>query len=447
MTAVHSGTVTPVVSWPDRQGDGLAVRLLGLRDGRAHLVERLADSDRVGVVVGASVAGGQDDRVVLEDVVLLEELLQRLRRGDAVEQPEGVADLVAQLRRGERVLLVGRQAVEELDDLGLVLEEPVVLGREELVEVEGEVDVRLVLVDGDALGQTVGDHPRDLVGQQVERRQRRVRVLLAVVLPLLAGDLLVLVGPVEDLVLVELAGRQRLERRARQVQRPLALDLVEGDVGLRGVDALVGLVDHQQVPVELGDVLELVVGAAEVLRALEVLQRQELHDARVLVLVVERVGAPLLARHRRAAGKRGRLRDELERRLVADEPREVVEPGVRDRRAVGDDEDLPDVQVPHQVVGRQRLAEPRLGVPEHLGLAGLEGGHGLVDGGLLLGPQDVVVLAVAALEVGEVLAGEVVEVLQRGLGRGGEVVPLRALRLESRARRPAASGRRGSPCP
>ena len=152
--------------------------------------------------------------------MLLEQLLQRLGGGDAVEQPERVADLVAQLRRGERVLLVGRQAVEELDDLGLVLEEAVVLGREELVEVEREVDVRLVLVDGDALGQTVGDHPRDLVGQQVERRQRRVRVLLAVVVPLLAGGLLVLVGPVEDLVLVELARGQRLERRAGQVQCP-----------------------------------------------------------------------------------------------------------------------------------------------------------------------------------------------------------------------------------
>ena len=82
-----------------------------------------------------------------------------------------------------------------------MLEEPVVLGREELVEVERVVDVRLVLVDRHALGKTVGDHPRDLVGQQVERRQRGVRVLLAIVLPLLAGGLLVLVCPVEDLVL------------------------------------------------------------------------------------------------------------------------------------------------------------------------------------------------------------------------------------------------------
>ena len=53
---------------------------------------------------------------------------------------------------------------------------------------------------------------------------------------------------------------------------------------------------------------------------------------------------------------------------------------------------------------------------------------GLVDGGLLLGAQDVVVLLAAALEVGEVLAGEVVEVLQRRLRSDREVMPLGPLR-------------------
>ena len=84
----------------------------------------------------------------------------------------------------------------------------------------------------------------------------------------LAGGLLVLIRPVENLVIVELAGGKRLEGRTRQVQRPLALDLVERDVGFRGVDALVGLVDYKQVPVELSDVLELVVRTAKILRPL-----------------------------------------------------------------------------------------------------------------------------------------------------------------------------------
>ena len=77
-----------------------------------------------------------------------EKLLQRLGGGHAVEQPEGVPDLVAQLGGGQRALVVGREGVEELDDLGLVLEDPVVLGGEELVEVEGEVLARLILLNG-----------------------------------------------------------------------------------------------------------------------------------------------------------------------------------------------------------------------------------------------------------------------------------------------------------
>ena len=52
---------------------------------------------------------------------------------------------------------------------------------------------------------------------------------------------------------------------------------------------------------------------------------------------------------------------------------------------------------------------------------------GLVDGRLLLGAQNVVVLAPGARQIGEVLAGEVVEVVQRLLRRRGEVVPLGAL--------------------
>ena len=43
MTAVHSGTVTPVVSCPTDRVMVLPPDGLGLRDGRAHLVEGLAD--------------------------------------------------------------------------------------------------------------------------------------------------------------------------------------------------------------------------------------------------------------------------------------------------------------------------------------------------------------------------------------------------------------------
>lgn len=97
---------------------------------------------------------------------------------------------------------------------------------------------------------------------------------------------------------------------------------------------------------------------------------------------------------------------------MADEAREVVEPRVRDRRTVGDDQDPLHAQGPHQVVRCQRLAEPRFRVPQHLGLPSLKSGYGLVDSGLLLGTKDVVVLLAAVLGVGEVLARKVVEILQ-----------------------------------
>ena len=63
------------------------------------------------------------------------------------------------------------------------------------------------------------------------------------------------------------------------MQRETAPDVVEGHVGLEGVHALVRLVDDEDVPLEVGDVLELVVLPAEVDGALQVLQAHELDEA------------------------------------------------------------------------------------------------------------------------------------------------------------------------
>ena len=66
---------------------------------------------------------------------------------------------------------------------------------------------------------------------------------------------------------------------AGEVEGELALDVVEGDVGLERVDTLVRLVDDKDVPFELSHVSELVVLAAELDGALEVLQAHELDEA------------------------------------------------------------------------------------------------------------------------------------------------------------------------
>src|SRR5436190_2089101 len=122
-------------------------------------------------------------------------------------------NLVAQLGSRKWVLLTRRQSVEELDHLRLVLKKAVVFGAEELSQVKRVVNVLLVLVDGDALGEAVGNHARQLVREQVERRKRSVRIVLRVVGPLRAGGLLVRVTPVEHLLFAEPSGGESLERR------------------------------------------------------------------------------------------------------------------------------------------------------------------------------------------------------------------------------------------
>ena len=101
----------------------------------------------------------------------------------------------------------------------------------------------------------VPDDLGHLVGVEVEHGEVCVGVLLPrCALPVPLGGLLVGVGPVEDGTPGKLVVRQRLERRAGQVQRELAADAVKGKVGLVGVHALVGFVDDQHIPVQLGQV-------------------------------------------------------------------------------------------------------------------------------------------------------------------------------------------------
>ena len=129
-------------------------------------------------------------------------------------------------------------------------EAAVLLGREELVEVEGELG--LLAVDLHAAAGLPLDDVAHLVSEQVELRKVGVGVrLLGVGRPVALGLLLVGVGPVVDGVVGELLVCDGLEGRAGEVQREAALDVVERHVGLEGIHALVRLVDDEHVPGEV----------------------------------------------------------------------------------------------------------------------------------------------------------------------------------------------------
>ena len=177
----------------------------------------------------------------------------------AVEHPERVAQLVAQFWRGERVLLLRGQSIEETLHV-VVMDEPSVLRLEELVQIERVFGLNAV--DLHALRHLVLDDVGHLVGEHVKFRQILVRVAAFRIFPVSFGLLLVRVRPVVDRVLRELIVRDGLKRRSGQMQCVPAFDMVERHVRLVCVYTLVRLVDDKQVIVVFRHVLQLVVMAA-----------------------------------------------------------------------------------------------------------------------------------------------------------------------------------------
>src|SRR5699024_5046554 len=90
----------------------------------------------------------------------------------------------------------------------------------------------------------------------------------------------------------------------------------------------------------------------------------ELDDPRVVVHMFKRMFAPLCSGHGSALFEGGGFGYELVRRLVPDEPGEVIEPGGSDRGPVGHHQYPLGVELGHEVVCGQGLTEPWLGVPQ-----------------------------------------------------------------------------------
>ena len=181
------------------------------------------------------------------------------------------------------------------------------------------------------------------------------------------------------------------------MQREAALDVVERHIGLEGVHALVRLVDDEHVPGEVGHLVELLVHATKADGALEVLKAYELDEPLgALRVVADGTQVLLTAEAVGLAGQGVHTADEAVAALYPNECHVVVVPGVGDGGAVGDDEDLLCADAAAQVVGRERLAEAGLGVPQEFAAArtalvpmGAGEGARLLYGALLFGAQGV----------------------------------------------------------
>ncbi len=94
------------------------------------------------------------------------------------------------------------------------------------------------------------------------------------------------------------------------MQRELAANTVKGKVGLVGVHALVGFVDDQHIPVQLGQVAQLVVLAAEILGAFHVLQADELNALIQFLALCGGIQIALLVQHMGLPGKSIHMADD-----------------------------------------------------------------------------------------------------------------------------------------
>ena len=89
-----------------------------------------------------------------------------------------------------------------------------------------------------------------LVGKKVQGWQALVGVCVFVAfIPTGFSSLLVEIGPVENLVVVKLLVGNRFEGRSGKVERKPAFDVIESPISFERVDAFVGFIDYQQVPV------------------------------------------------------------------------------------------------------------------------------------------------------------------------------------------------------
>lgn len=149
-----------------------------------------------------------------------------------------------------------------------------------------------------------------------------------------------------------------------------------------------GFVDNQHIPVQLGQVAQLVVLAAEIFRAFHVLQTDKLNALIQLLALCGGIQIALLVQHMGLPGKGIHMTDEQIAGLPAQKAHIVAVPAIGDGRAIGDNKHRLCIDLLAEVVDGEGLAKAGLGVPEVFpaGVA-LVIGFSVADSSCLLLPQ------------------------------------------------------------
>ena len=192
-----------------------------------------------------------------------------------------MTQLSAKLRCGEWILLPRHKRIQKLVYCLIMNETSLFIGGEKFVQVEG-ILCRLP-VDFHTLTHFLSQHFRHLVGIHIQPWQIGIGVFTAVIrLPLRLGLLLIGIGPVINGIIGKFALSQSLEGCTGQMER-IPVDVLEGHIGLIGVNPFMGFINHQNIPENICHFLQLVIGTAKGLGPLQVLQRNKFDAFRIII--------------------------------------------------------------------------------------------------------------------------------------------------------------------
>ena len=203
----------------------------------------------------------------------VQKIFESLGLVDAGDDPERVTKHRAKLLGGEREIggvVFFRYEIEEVTD-GVLVDEIFTVDAKKLGEVEsGVVDVDKIFVE----------HRADIVGEDIQARQVGVGVMLEGIVAVenFFGALLIGVSPIEAPRGVKVVGEVK-GRAAEHQDVGAVLDEIFDDVlPESGADALVSLVDDDQLPIDGKNIGVLVEFAADGRRAAQILNGGEVNE-------------------------------------------------------------------------------------------------------------------------------------------------------------------------
>ncbi len=182
--------------------------------------------------------------------------------------------LIAQFRRGKWVFFLCCKAAQKTPYFLFINKTAIFFCGKKFIQIKGEINNSSIPAKIDTLLRLVPDHFRKLICKQIQARQALIWVM-SISLPVFFHFLFVSIGPVEYLILRKIASGNLFKRRAGQIQRMFAGDIVKSAPGFQRVNTFMGFVHNEQIKLQtivFAHPFQFVVGSAKINGSFQPLQ-------------------------------------------------------------------------------------------------------------------------------------------------------------------------------